>query len=584
MDDGGGARSRQQRSSITSAIAVLTARFSKGPLYGRDQEQEEILKVYNRVKCETTSDIRKAEFILIQGGSGTGKSALVDIFLAKLVAKDGGYCVTGKFDQLIQLHEPHSAFVEAITSYAETVIERGEVDIIRAALEQSENEIEGVDLLVKMIPALAKVIMPKTNDEKWNDDSVNEDSSADFGSGVLTEALSRFKYAFQLFLRLFLRVIASRERLLVFVLEDLHWADEAAFDLLKTLLTDTLNQETLFVATYRDDADTEKVSTMLKQLQKCEVSVSHIFLKNLDEAATSNMVVEVLQTNSINGLANLLFSHTKGNPYFISLFLQALVEGRFLSLDMGSSNSNQMQWSCDPDEIRVEFGDTIRSIVTHKISQLPSNVLKILRFASCLGSKIDAGILGHLMGESSAVVSSCLNLAAEQGLLVNSSGPRSGWTFAHDAIQDATLCLIPMHEREELHYWIGRRLWRCFDLNELDQKIFVVVGQLMDGSEFVTEERERIAVAKLCLRAGERSVYMSSFQSAYKYIVHGIKLIGRRCWQDNYALSLDLYNAAAEVGFCTGRVDEVYVFVGEILMHAECLEDILRGIRQRYTL
>lgn len=172
------------------------------------------------------------------------------------------------------------------------VIDRDQVDTIRAALERSANEIDGVDLLIEMVPALAKVIMPKTNDEEWKENTANgDDSSAIFGSGSSTEATSRFKSAF----RLFLRAIASRDKLLVLVLEDFHWADEEALDLLMSILTDTLNQETLFVATYRNDSNTQIVTIMLKQLQMSEIEATYIFLKNLDEATTSIMIVDILQ-------------------------------------------------------------------------------------------------------------------------------------------------------------------------------------------------------------------------------------------------------------------------------------------------
>lgn len=70
---------------------------------------------------------------------------------------------------------------------------------------------------------------------------------------------------------------------------------------------------------------------------------------------------------------------------------------------------------------------------------------------------------------------------------------------------------------------------------------------------------------------------MSSFQSAYQYLVHGIQLLDTQCWRDEYDLSLHLYNAAAEVAYCSGRSDKVHDFVQEILDHATCLEDTFGG-------
>lgn len=575
----GGSATQKSRSSQTtgtnSAIAVLNERLLKATkLFGRDHEQEEIINVYNRVKRResTTSSPngKKTEFLLIRGSIGTGKSALSERFLLPMVGKDGGYCVTGKFDQLRQLQKPHCFVVEAFTSYAKMVQERGQVETVRRAVNEATTEIESLNLLVKMIPGLAALTGLETKGDV--DDAVNKQDdvdSSDEGSYSSNEAASRFKYA----VRLLLRSFASVDRPLVLVLEDLHWADEAAMDLLHTLLTDTANQETLFVATYREESDKRNMTTMLKQLQKSEVTVSHIVLKNLDEVSTTNMVVDMLQTDVAytKPLADLVFSHTKGNAYYIVVFLRALAEGGFLRYDMDA----MPQWSWDADEVRVEFGTTMIDVVKNKISCLPDEVLHALKCASCLGSKLDKVILANLMGESSTVAFSYFDLATEKGLLVHC--PRRGWAFAHDAIQDAAYSMIPGSDREKFHYDIGLRLWRCFDINELDENIFVVVGQLLAGSRFVEKRKEQIAVARMCLRAGERSVYMSSFQSAFNYLVHGVRLLGTKCWRDEYTLSLNLYNAAAEVAYCSGHSKEVHIFVQEILAHATCLDDTLRG-------
>lgn len=570
-----------QESSHGSAMTVLNNRlFSVTRFHGLEHEKEEIVKIYNRVKAEASSTRTRTEFILIRGAPGTGRFSLTEKFLSPMVKQDGGYCVTVTFDQLMQLQKPHLAFVEAFTSYAEMVLERGDVDTIRAAVNNCENEIEGVDVLLKMIPALARVIGPAPDCMIGGEEPIASDEPPQvFGSYSSMEATSRFKYAF----RLFLRAIASKNRPLILVMEHLHWADEAALDLLQTLISDTSNQATLFVATDRDDLETRKVTNMLKKLHALEVTVTHFHLKNLDEESTTSMIADILQIDPsfATPIASLVFSRTKGNRYFIELFLQALVGGDFLRYNGEVSP----RWSCDTDEIRVEFGDTIADAVKANISRLPDDVLKTLRYASCLGSKLDEDILGHLTGKTPSVVASCLDLAATMGLLIHPPGTQRGWMFASNPIQDATLGLIPNDELEDFHYRIGRRLWRCFNLEELDENIFVVVGQLMAGSKFILEERERIAVAKLCLRAGERSVYMSSFQSAFVYLVRGIELLGTQCWRDNYSLSLEMYNAAVEVAFCAGCFDDVHSFVGEVLMHAACFDDTLRAHAAKvYTL
>jgi predicted ATPase len=127
------------------------------------------------------------------------------------------------------------------------------------------------------------------------------------------------------------------------------------------------------------------------------------------------------------------------------------------------------------------------------------------------------------------------------------------------------------------HLDVGRKLWKSFDVNELDDVVFAIVGQLMVGSGLIINKKEKSAVAALCLRAGERAVQLSSFQTAYLYLLHGLSLLGAKCWQENYLLSLGRYNAASEVAYCTANFESVNMLVKEILAHAKCFEDTLRG-------
>jgi hypothetical protein len=52
------------------------------------------------------------------------------------------------------------------------------------------------------------------------------------------------------------------------------------------------------------------------------------------------------------------------------------------------------------------------------------------------------------------------------------------------------------------------------DDNELETYLFVVLQQLMLGDRLVTDQEERTATASLCLRAGQKAVELSNFETA----------------------------------------------------------------------
>jgi predicted ATPase len=57
----------------------------------------------------------------------------------------------------------------------------------------------------------------------------------------------------------------------------------------------------------------------------------------------------------------------------------------------------------------------------------------------------------------------------------------------------------------------------------------------------------------------------------------GIRLLTSRHWRDQYILSLDLFNAAAELAYCIGNHERVDVLVKEIQKNARCFMDQLQA-------
>ena len=93
----------------------------------------------------------------------------------------------------------------------------------------------------------------------------------------------------------------------------------------------------------------------------------------------------------------------------------------------------------------------------------------------------------------------------------------------------------------------------------------------------MSSQLERTAVAKLCLLAGEKAVSQSDFQTALQYIESGIDLLDKEtCWETEYDLCLNLYSAAAECSFSSGKVGAVENYASIIKEHACCSFDTLR--------
>ena len=563
-------------------------------LYGRTEELERIYHVYERATAQRpppagNGEQQRTEFIVIDGETGSGKTALAVHSLATQLSRNGGYSTLGKFDQLVQLQRPHSAFVDAFTRFAEDVTERRDVERIRRAVRSStESASDAIQVLISMVPALEKILLNPSPEQR----NSHETGKQDYGNNIVDTGISSPVACFSAeefcpsgastyckhALRMFLRAVVSPEKPLVLILDDCHWMDGAAIDILHSLLTDTIIRGLIVVGTCRSDCESlEQFTAMLRQLSPQVVNVTKIHLTMFRKAETQSMLSDIFKADemTVAPLADFISNQTHGNIYFILEGLRAMIENGCVRHDKTAN-----AWKWDMNEVQCDFAGSLLEAVGRKISHLQNETFDALKYASCLGTQIDLEILGYLMRKdhSAWAIDTFLNDAAAQGLLCRNiaTSPKVNWSFSHDSIREVTYNMIPEDTRAEFHYRIGRRLYRAFAMEEADDRIFLIVSQLIIGCGFITDQHERIAVAKLCYHAGARAGRMLSFESAYKYFKHGVGLLEATRWRDEYELCLGLYSSLAEVSYCTTRFEEVMSLVEEVSSLAISKDDMLR--------
>jgi predicted ATPase len=494
-----------------------------------------------------------AVFLLISGDVGTGKTRLAKA-LKEPVEKQGGYFLTGKFDQLCR-PEPYTAFCMAFTEFTALVVERGDQaiatvsDAIHAAVG---NE---VSVLTSMIPSLERIVGRATNDSASKAKADN--------------AIQRFVFVF----RMFMRAVCSPQQPMVILVDDLQWADPCSLDLLMSLVADTRNEGLVLVGTCLDNiAPSSYLSAKLREMEdKDHVEITSISLQNFSESSVVSMLSNTLslsQEKSVT-LGAIVFRQTQGNIFYVIEFIRWLQEGDLLSYDHDSAS-----WSYDDKEISLTINICkVGDFLVDKLEQLPQDMKEVLKVAACLGSHVNEELIENVLKKP---VADILNEAAAKGVLKYDE-LRGSYLFEHDGIQEAAYRLIPAQDLELFHLEIGRRLWRSFDPYELDQHIFVLLSQLNIGRRLLTREKEKTAVATLCLHAGKKAAKSSTFRTASIYLNLGIELLGCRSWRDDYDLTLALLNAAAEMEMCTANFERMEQLLEKVFLHARNAEDKIQA-------
>lgn len=112
-------------------------------------------------------------------------------------------------------------------------------------------------------------------------------------------------------------------------LDDIHWADEASLDLLKSLVTDSDNKGT-FLGNLpgQRNASASRFLKMVSELDKEKVRVTDIKLGTFEEDGVSDMLADILMFDSdeMRSLSSLICSQ------FLYPGVSALLEGNWLAI------------------------------------------------------------------------------------------------------------------------------------------------------------------------------------------------------------------------------------------------------------
>ena len=595
MTPGQRRKSKRNSQKFQNTVAELGHFSTARDLQGRDAEKEELAKCWSRTlryKCQ--------EIVIISGKPGTGKSTLVNSMRPIVsMEKPKSFFISGKFEERNHnTRGPFDVFVTAFSRYVNKLLDTDDDLLIDMVKDAMKARVKGDrKILIRAIPAMEQLLVKQQRSSMGTVSSTGSGAESGLKTQLYgSESANRLRIAFSAAVS----AICSVTPILLF-LDDLQWADTGSLDLLRGLMQSQDSMSLLVVACRRssqleevatlgqDTLPTEKlpsdahatslaskekrkaIQSILREFQNDDsVRLTHIDLNELNYESLAVLVSDVLKKkpDEVAGLSKVVFSKTQGNIFHLFQILRLLV-------DLGMIRREHHLWVWDQNEIEreLESSRSISDLVGRTIQALPRPVQEALKTAACLGNEIDTSAIDVVLSTSTSPL---LEQAANEGLLVFSA-QYGGYRFAHDWIRHAAYTLIPVEERSEFHLKLGQRLWRGSSQIALDQNIMLVVSLMNFGSHLVTDKRERYKLASLNLKAGQKALKLPSFSDAAKYLKKGIELLGDDCWVGEYNLTLNLHSNTAECCCITGDYETVATSIGEVVQHANSLDDKVRA-------
>ncbi|MCP4135243.1 MAG: serine/threonine-protein kinase PknK [bacterium] len=513
-------------------------------LYGREQEIRALLSAFERVNKGST------ELVLVSGFSGIGKSVLINE-IQKPIVKHSGYFISGKFERL-KKDVPYSAILEAFSGLARQILAEGNVKIDRWKNKILSALGSNGKIVTDIIP-LFEFIIGKQEPVP-----------------VLGPLESRNR--FNLVLQEFIKILAAKEHPLVIFLDDLQWADLASLQLIKLFTTDPEIKQLCMIGAYRHNETPESHPLMLTldEIKKNKGIVNTIFLQALNRPDINQLLGDTLNrpAEETMPLAELLINKTGGNPFFILEFLKTLYKESFI--DFSFENG----WSWDQAGVEaMQATENVMELMAEEITRFSENAQEALKLGACIGSNFDLATLTAISGKPGEEMLLALNEVLQEGMVTLIDNT---YRFTHDRIQEAAYSLIPDEEKTRRHYYIGNLELQNNNEKGLREKIFHIVNQLNAGVRLVTGESEKLNLAELNRIAGKKAFVSNAYDSAVRYLKAGIALLPENSWQENYALTLELYREAASAAGLAADYETMDILAEEVFRHAETIPDTIK--------
>lgn len=550
-------------------LTINKLQYDSVGLVGRERESKQLQSCLERMTQEMETSNHK-ELIYILGASGVGKSTLAYTLknaLPRDKGKNNGIVVQGKFD-LNNQDEPYSgiadAFVEIfraimITDGSEEEKEEDAItDIGHAILSDLGSEVE---LLAQLIPELVDILP---------DHSIRKSSSS-AGGDDFNVGRRRWKNAF----RTLTRTLNSFFSPLIFLVDDLQWADTSSLDLIDSLMSDTVNPNGLMVVgCYRSNEvnDAHILASKMKDLEdkkeKYRFHITNIELGNFQIPDVNKVIGAMLAIDDeiqTKGLAEICYKRTHGNPFFLIEFVTMLEEEDLISYNLGL-----LRWMWEDAVVgnATVSTDNVADLLQARMRELPKKAQLLLQYAACLGSSFSLSTLELIWDKHATDGSNKNNItglltALEDRDFIESRG-LDIYRWVHDKVQEAALSL-DNRAGPQFQFEIGIILYRWMSGENLEENLFDVANLINKN-----DAKRRPELAELNLRAAEKAKSISAFQSASKYVSHGTKLLPHDAWTSHRTLTLKLNVVGAQVELSLGHQEAMKSYCTEVLSRDDC--------------
>ena len=442
-----------------------------GPEPGRVVGRRLELERLNGLLQHATQGDRQV--IFITGETGIGKTALIDLFCRQWCSEDQVYIARGQCVEGFAGKEAYYPVMEALGQLC----------------SPSEGK-KHVHVMQQKAPSWYAQVA-----------TLHSDGSAPMAAAARGERmLNEICDAIE--------VMASVETL-IFVFEDLHWADLSTLDLISALARRRQAARLLLLASYRP-AEVSAGQHPLRRLKQDLVThklCADVSLGPLEKDAVREYLVQELKQETLpTGLPSFVHQHCEGNPLFMVAMLEHLIAQGFIRQQAGV-----WQLCSALSEIDMGVPTALSEMIEMQVDRLDPADQRLLEAASLIGVIFPAwAAAAALDGDLEDVEDQYEKLTRRLHFLHPAGhdelpdGTQSAfYVFAHGLYREVLRARQSPARRAKRHLRVAEKLEKLFAGRELDVSRELAM-HYEAGAEWARAAQALCTAAETAMRRGAR--------------------------------------------------------------------------------
>ncbi len=498
----------------------MRGHISTAAFVGREGELDDLLDAYTRAAAGNGTTA------LVGGEAGVGKSRLVRE-TAVHARREGARVLVG---QCLDLEEGGLPYAPVL-------------DILRT-LDRELTPEEGAATLAPLLSLVGRL-----------DDTTAAGAA---GAGQLGQAR-----LFELLLTVIERLVDSRP--LVFVVEDLHWADRSTLDLVSLLASNTRALPVLTVGTYRSEDVPPRHPLRPLTAELTRRGARHLQLHRLGAGEVAELLGALLPTPPAAEVTASVVERSDGNPLFVEELAAVLA-----------------------DDPAAPMPPHLRDAVISRVERMPTAAAEVLRACAAGGREVEHDLLAEVLAPGADTtrpdappgtvpppsLDDSLRTCVDHDLLV-ADQRRGSYRFRHALLHEAVLDELLPGELHRLHRGyaiaLGRR--QVDDPRPWgDQGWARLAHHWAAAGEFD-------AALGAAVRAGRAAEVAFAVPEAHRYLEWSVRLWDRAADPEAAAGCDrgDLLAGAADAASRCGAMVRALTLVDEALATPQVAGDPVRG-------